>query len=271
MNERIDFETPENIRISYQLAGPGTRFLAWFADSIFLTVFCLLLLVVFVAVGVSFDGVFGDLFEPGSRGEDFANDEQFSFIFLGIWLMIWSLGGFFYFGFSELILHGQTIGKRMSKIRVVKSDGFSLDPLSIFIRSLFRVVDQLPILWIVPVLSASSQRLGDMVAGTIVVSDEPNEISSVRETLSSRSNTESKFRITGAMLKRAQPSDFTAIESILERWSELSISEQSALTGKIVPALAERLQTELPSLPDHQQYLEDLLAAEYRRQSRNLG
>ncbi|QDS97221.1 RDD family protein [Adhaeretor mobilis] len=271
MNERIAFETPENIKISYQLAGPGTRFLAWFADSIFLTLFCLVLLVVFIAVGVSFDGVLGDVFEPGTGSADFGDDAQFSMVFLGIWLMIWSLGSLFYFGLSELFLRGQTIGKRMSKIRVVKSDGFSLDPLSILIRSLFRIVDQIPVLWIVPVLSTSSQRLGDMVAGTIVVSEEPDQVSSVREVLSSRPASDNEFRFTVTMLKRAQAADFAAIESILERWSSLSTEEQSALTGKIVPALAQRLQSELPPLPDHQQYLEDLLAAEYRRQSRNLG
>jgi len=271
MNERIDFETPENIRISYQLAGPGTRFLAWFVDSIFLTLFCLLLLVIFVVVGASVDGVFVDLFEPGEGDTHFGEDSQFSMVFFGIWLMIWSLGSFFYFGLSELMLHGQTLGKRMSKIRVVKSDGFSLDPISIFLRSLFRVVDQLPVLWVVPVLSASSQRLGDMVAGTIVVSDNPATLGSVRQALSSRSAADSKFRINGAMLQRSQPADFVAIESILERWSSLSFAQQTALTDKIVPALAGRLQTEVPSLSEHQQYLEDLLSAEYRRQSRSLG
>ncbi len=271
MNERIDFETPENITISYQVAGTGTRFLAWFADNIFLTLICLVLLVVFVAFGASVDSVFSDLFEPGGSDADSRDGSQFSLIFLGVWLMIWSLGGFLYFGLSELIFRGQTIGKRMSKIRVVKADGFSLDPTSILIRTLFRVVDQLPPLWIVPVLSTSSQRLGDMVAGTIVISDEPTEISSVRETLGSRSEADSKFRITGAMLKRSQPADFATIESILERWSSLSPVERIALTEKIVPAMTQRLQTEVPSVEDHQQYLEDLLAAEYRRQSRSLG
>jgi len=271
MNERIDFETPENIKISYQVAGAGTRFLAWFADCIFLTLICLLLLVVFAALGASVDGVFADIFEPGPSADNSRDGSQFSMMFLGIWLMIWSLGSFFYFGLSELILHGQTMGKRMSKIRVVKSDGFSLDPISIFVRSLFRVVDQLPPLWIVPVLSPATQRLGDMVAGTIVVSDVPTEISSVRETLAGRLAGDSKFRITGGMLKRSRPADFAAIESLLERWTSLSPVEQTALTEKIVPALAQRLQTEMPSREDHQQYLEDILAAEYRRQSRNLG
>jgi uncharacterized RDD family membrane protein YckC len=271
MNDRLSFETPENIKISYQLAGAGTRFLAWFADSIFLTVICLGLFVVFIAVGISMDGVFGDLFEPGTRGGDFADDQQFAMALTGMWLLVWSVGGFFYFGLSELILHGQTLGKRMSKIRVVKADGFSLDPLSILIRSLFRIVDQLPILWIVPVLSESTQRFGDMVAGTIVVSDDTNEISRIRESLAGRAAAESKYRITGTMLKRLQPKDFGAIESILERWSSLTIAEQSTLTQKIVPVLAQRLQIEAPPLPEHRQFLEDVLAAEYRRQNRNLG
>lgn len=271
MNDRIEFETPENVKISYQVAGPGTRFLAWFADNIFLTIFCIVLLIVFIVVGVSVDGFFGDLLDQAGGGNDFADGQQFSLVFLGIWLMIWSLGSFFYFGLSELILHGQTIGKRMSKIRVVKADGFSLDPVSILIRTLFRVVDQLPPFWVVPVLSESSQRFGDMVAGTLVIADEPPAISSVRQSLSNRQATESKFRISGSMLKRAQPSDFSTIESILDRWSELTIAQRGELTGKIVPALAQRLQTEEPELPDHQQFLEDLLAAEYRRQSRQLG
>ncbi len=271
MDQRVKFETPENVKISYQVAGPGTRFLAWFADNIFLTIFCIILLVAFIAVGVSTGEVFEDMFEQAGGNGGFVDGSQFSMVFMGIWLMIWSLGSFFYFGLSELVLHGQTIGKRMSKIRVVKADGFSLDPVSILIRTLFRVVDQLPPLWVVPVLSKSSQRFGDMVAGTVVVSDEPPEISSVRQILSSRQASESKFRITGAMLKRAQPSDFATIESILDRWAQLSIGEQAALTEKIVPVLAQRLQTEVPALPDHQQYLEDLLAAEYRRQSRSLG
>ena len=42
--------------------------------------------------------------------------------------------------------HGQTLGKRMCKIRVVKADGFALDAVSVFMRNVFRVADHLPIL-----------------------------------------------------------------------------------------------------------------------------
>lgn len=271
MNNKIDFETPENVKISYQVAGTGTRFLAWFLDNIFLTIFCLVLLVVFIAVGASSATVFEHFVEPGDRANDINGRQELPMIFIGLWMMVWSLGGFFYFGLSELLLRGQTIGKRVLKIRVVKANGFSLSPISILIRSLFRIVDQLPPLWIVPVLSARSQRFGDMVAETIVISDEVLEISSVRETLGKKTAAESTFRFTVAMLGRSRREDFVAIESLLERWSSLLASERQMLTEKIVPPLAQRLQSEIPSPENYPVFLEDLLAAEYRRQSRKLG
>lgn len=271
MNNKIDFETPENVKISYQVAGTGTRFLAWFLDNIFLTIFCLVLLFLFSLVGASLDTVFEHFVEPEDRANDIKGLNELPMIFFGLWMMVWSLGGFFYFGLSELFLRGQTIGKRILKIRVVKANGFSLSPNSILIRSLFRIIDQLPPLWVVPVLSATSQRFGDMVAETIVISDEVAEISSIREVLGKKTAAESTFRFTVAMLTRSRQEDFFAIESLLERWSSLSAAEQRLLTEKIVPPLAQRLQSEIPSAENYPVFLEDLLAAEYRRRSRKLG
>lgn len=103
-------------------------------------------------------------------------------------------GKFFYYGISELCLRGQTIGKRSSKIRVVKIDGFSLDAVSILVRNIFRVVDHLPLLWIVPLLSAKSQRLGDMVAGTIVIQQEVPKLTGVRSTIGRGGRRDVSFR-----------------------------------------------------------------------------
>jgi uncharacterized RDD family membrane protein YckC len=271
MYERVEFETPENIKVHYHLAGSGTRFLAWFADNVILTVFCFILFIAALALGASADSVFGELLDSLDGPDDSSDGPEISMVFVGLWFMAWSLGGFFYFGLSELLMHGQTIGKRMSKIRVVKSDGFSLDPTSILVRTIFRVVDQLPPLWIVPVISARTQRCGDLVAGTIVIADEEEDIGEVRQLLSSRSRAECQFRFTAAMLKRSRPTDFTMIESLLERWPLLSMEEQNSLLGKITPPLANRLGSEVPEPKDYYRYLEDLLAEEYHRQSRSLG
>ncbi len=271
MNQSVTFETPENIEVSYHSAGSGTRFVAWFVDSLLIFLFSIALFFVLVCAGAASDSVLRQFPEPLTGVDGPQGLPQLQLVFVGIWLLVWGLGSFVYFGLSELFLRGQTIGKRSSKIRVVKVDGFSLDPISILIRNLFRVVDQLPPLWIVPVLSAKSQRLGDMVAGTIVVNDDVQQVSNVREVLGSRSAQESRFRFDAATLRRARPQDFTAIERILERWHDLDLDERETLTDRVVSSLAERLKTEVPTVDDRARYLEDLLAAEYRRQNRNLG
>jgi uncharacterized RDD family membrane protein YckC len=53
----------------------------------------------------------------------------------------------------------------------VKADGFALDPMGVLIRTIFRLVDQIPFLWIVPVVSSRQQRFGDMAARTLVVAE----------------------------------------------------------------------------------------------------
>src|SRR5207253_7710422 len=104
---------------------------------------------------------------------------------------------------------------------VVKADGFSLDPQAIFLRTIFRVVDHLPLLYIVPLLTAKGQRLGDLVAGTVVVSDERPELGGIRDQLSAQKTSECQFQFDASALKRSRPQDVQAVEKILERWSQL--------------------------------------------------
>jgi len=274
MTEQIQFETPENIQISYQPAGPGTRFIAWFVDTIimiFLAIVMLIgLLIAGIATDIALDGIVGPMAE-NFDGDNPFESSQFLLYFMGIWTLIWGLGSFVYYGCSELFFRGQTIGKRNQHIRVVKVSGFSLDAGSIFVRNIFRVVDHLPPLWIVPVLSAKSQRLGDMVAGTLVVVDKPQQMNPIREVLSRRTTDESRFWFDATKLNRLRPQDIKSIEGILHRWSDLSDEQKTGLLNQVVPPLVERMQTEVPGENDRLRFLEDLLAAEYRRQDRSLG
>ena len=164
--------------------------------------------------------------------------------FVGLFLLVSGVGSFIYYGASELFLRGQTIGKRMSGIRVVRLDGFALDPGGIFVRNIFRVIDHIPPLWLVPLVSKKSQRLGDMVAGTVVVFDNPESISDLRLSLSQRPSGEAKFVFDATTLKRPVPRIFAAVEKILERWEQLTASQQQTFLGQLVPPLAARLKTE---------------------------
>lgn len=271
MNNSVAFETPENIHVAYRTAGVGTRFVAWFVDQMILTIFCVLFFLVAMiagaALGISIDGLFEDV----DSKNPLENMHQVQMVMLGISVFIWSLGSFFYFGLSELFMRGQTIGKRKMNIRVVKADGFALDPMGVFIRTIFRVVDQLPLLWIVPVISKRQQRFGDMTARTLVVSDEAAEISPLRGALANRSQAESRFRFDATMLKKCRPVDFQAAEQLLERWDTVSALLRDSVANKIVTAIAARVGIDPPPQAEQRAFLIDLLAAEFRRQSRSLG
>lgn len=68
---------------------------------------------------------------------------------------------------------GQTIGKRVSNIKVVKEDGAKCDMGSALLRTILRIIDWLPFLYILAVIliaaSSRRQRLGDVVSKTVVV------------------------------------------------------------------------------------------------------
>ena len=80
---------------------------------------------------------------------------------------------FGYFTVFEILWRGQTPGKRMMHIRVVKDSGRTLSASETILRNLMRIADQLPALYAVGILSAlvtpQNQRLGDLMAGAIVV------------------------------------------------------------------------------------------------------
>jgi uncharacterized RDD family membrane protein YckC len=261
----LHFETPENVSVNFSPAGLGTRYVAWFVDQIFVWVLTIGLLFVLLCAGASFQG----LAEVVS-GLDDGNSESVM-IFIGIIMLVWGLGSFVYFGLCEFFMRGQTPGKRMSNIRVIKADGFSLDAPSILVRNVFRVLDHIPVLWIVPVLSVRSQRAGDMIAGTVVVSDEQQELSAVRTELAERSALESEFRFDPTGLSQLNDVDLQGSEQLLERWSSLPVQQREQLLATMVESLTGKLNVEAPEPSQRLRFLEDLLAAELRRQQRGLG
>lgn len=269
---KIEFETPENVHVSYEPAGLGTRFVAWFVDNLILVVVYIVLFFALMIAGIATESVARKLDAAMENATtDKEAPEEVIFYFIGVFLLVWGIGSFFYYGCCEYLMRGQTPGKRISGIRVVRLDGFSLEAGSIFARSIFRVIDHIPVLWVVPLVSAKSQRLGDMVAGTTVVSDRQETFGGLRAQIAVRKAADARFQFDAARLKRARPQDFAAIEKILDRWTQLNDAQRLALLQQMIPGLAARLQTDVPSDDDALQYLTDLLAAEYRRQHRNLG
>ncbi len=275
MSDTITFETPENIELNYRFAGLGTRFLAWFVDRVLLVMIMIAIFFGFLIAGAASDSIRRTIVSPIIDSVDDMgsgkSEPTVLYYMMGILLLVIGLGNFFYFGLCELLWNGQTPGKRLSNLRVVKLDGFSLDPLSILLRSVFRVLDHFPVLWIVPLVTARQQRFGDMVSGTIVVQEQLTRLSRLREELGARPISEMQFRIPLPALSRLQPDDFKAVETFLERWPTLPSGRAAALKKQIAEALAFKLKMDMPEHHQQIRFLEDILAAECRRQTRDLG
>jgi uncharacterized RDD family membrane protein YckC len=164
----VSIRTPENIDLSYALAGPGSRAVAYIVDLFIMLTLCQILINVFVYVFAILLSAFG------------ANGR--------LWVAaIGGLGSFAlynsYFIFLEWLLNGQTPGKRLLHIRVIKQGGYALRFFDTLSRNLLRVVDFLPLFYGVGLTSIlftrDSQRLGDLVAGTLVVYQEPVQTESL--------------------------------------------------------------------------------------------
>ena len=87
---------------------------------------------------------------------------------MGVQWVLWLVYFTFFEGSS-----GQTIGKRFMNIRVISADGSDLSYAQALVRSLLRIVDSLPTLYILGIIlvivTRERQRLGDMVAGSVVI------------------------------------------------------------------------------------------------------
>jgi hypothetical protein len=110
-----------------------------------------------------------------------------------------------------------------------------------------------------------------MVAGTILIRDERPAMAPLRERLLARPAAESRFRFDAAALRRAREGDIRAVESVLERWGKLKSDQREMLAAGMCDPLARRLGVEPPHHAERRRWLEDFLAAEYRRRDRQLG
>jgi uncharacterized RDD family membrane protein YckC len=149
MNNLI-IKTPEGIEFSLQLAGPITRFLAWAVDLGTIVALISILNVVF--------GILGILSRDLAMA---ANMIAFFIVSIGYGII------------TEWYWHGQTLGKKLLRLRVMDEQGLRLQFSQIVIRNLLRFIDSLPVLYLVGGLvclfNKRAQRLGDFAANTIVI------------------------------------------------------------------------------------------------------
>lgn len=257
MEEQVQFETPENVQVSYRVAGLGTRFMAWVYD---------ITLIVLIILGLWLLVLLLTVLNPGWLAGLY---DAFPLFFVVVLVLIHTLGPVLYFLISEHAMNGQTWGKRKAGIRAVSEKGFSLTFSALALRNIFRVIDTLPPLWTVPFLSGRGQRFGDMVAGTIVVSDEAPQTQALHAALLTSS--EARFSFTPGQLQRLAETDIQAVERYLDRRATLEPDAARQLAERLVAAVTARMEyAAAPGTSDAQVFLENLMAAHLRREMREL-
>jgi len=150
----VKLNTSQNIQLEYRQAGVGDRILAFLVDSLILFSFGVIVLILYFSF------------------IQFINTEALSlFSFLGL-IMLFLL--FFYHLACEIFLDGQSIGKRIMKIKVVRLDGSHPTLGNFILRWILRLIDISLSYGVVAIIAISvtenGQRLGDLAAGTTVIS-----------------------------------------------------------------------------------------------------
>jgi uncharacterized RDD family membrane protein YckC len=207
-DEILVIETPERVPLHFALASIGNRFIACAIDHTIQIVALVVLVITFAIIA--------DYADLGNR---LANAPKWLIALLVILVFLLMSG---YFAIFEWLWHGQTPGKRWMKLRVIREDGRPISFFEAIVRNLLREFDIMPFpFYSVGLISVFAtdrdQRVGDLVAGTVVVREREAEAPAFAEVFASP--------VSDPALRRSfQPVQFTAdINALSEQ--EISVVE----------------------------------------------
>ena len=237
---QINLQTPESVELEFTLAGIGNRSFALIIDYI---VFGLAILLVWI-IG------FFLAFQLVGLEERLAQ-----------WIWAIQLMTVFaiytgYFVILETLWQGQTPGKKWTKIRVIRDNGKPERLPQAILRALLRPVDDLLFIGVFLIIFLPQEkRLGDLVAGTLVIQEETSkyalvDFSAEAEVLAIR------LQIEGE-IANLLPEDFATIRDFLQRRKNMMLEYQHQLSRKLAQQVKEIILLEdIPEGYSNSQFLE---------------
>lgn len=245
MPQEITITTPEHVELKFELAGIGSRFLALLLDMLIqagvLIVFGLIVFGVTVSIAHT----------------PIEKTSNWLIAILVLLLFAFTNGYFLYF---ETAKNGQTPGKKSVGIRVIRDTGHPVDFRAGLLRNIMRAVDSLPgvysVGFITMFLSPQYKRLGDYVAGTLVVRTGRQNavvqpVPQPAQTQVTAPSPEIPDMLANAPLlpdealihlSSVTKDDYRAVRLFLDRRLELNPDVVRSLTEKLAWPLAQKLQ-----------------------------
>lgn len=249
----IKVRTPESVELEFTLAGIGNRTIALIVDYLIWGALLIGVLMVWLILSVQIQQYF-----PNTRN-------------IEMWLTAISILLSFaiytgYFVLFETLWQGQTPGKRYTKIRVIRDDGQPVGATQAILRALVRPIDDIAFIgMLLIILTKREKRLGDWIAGTLVV-QEQRPISAANFKLSPEADSLANQLVATQNVAVLLPDDFAVIREYLQRRSMLDNRAKNDLSLKLARQVRDLLEMkELPFEMTADLFLEAVYLA-YQRQ-----
>lgn len=223
LDTSAEVETPEHVRFHHQLAGPARRALAYLID---LAIRMMLMLFLAMIAGIA----------------GLAAGSELKGVTYGVMMVVFFALEWGYYVFWETIWSGRSPGKRVMQLRVITDSGRPLHFLDSFLRNLVRGGDWLPVGYALGIVVMGRdkrfRRLGDMVAGTMVVVEQRHVVSDPLYIHPAPSAKE-----LGSLPQRVPLSgdELEALELYLRRVPKLHPARSEELAEIVAPVFAKRL------------------------------
>lgn len=236
MEEFDIIETPENVDLQRRLAGIGSRFAAGLLDHLLIAALLVVLFLVFLAFHVN-------LISIGTRAADQAYTLVIAALILIGFAIYWG-----YFVFFEMVMNGRTPGKRYMKIRVVRLEGGAITFDAIAVRNLLRAADVLGFYGVAGIamfMTKKVQRLGDLAAGTVVISEEVPDYAAKYDSKQKVFDS-TPASATALASTNLSPQEYRLLHNYWLRREQLTIEARQRLLPQLLRPILERLAVPFP-------------------------
>lgn len=249
--DQLTIETPEQVAIRFPVAGVGSRFLALLADSLIQVIGYGVLVLIFVVIGSNL---------PKAAAPAGASVDKWVLagVFIFYFLLYWG-----YFTLFEAFWNGQTPGKKMCRLRVIRDSGRQITLFESMTRNFLRIVDGLPGFYAAGVITMwcnrQNKRLGDLAAGTLVVHERAAETpvwaGGAQRTITAHVFADAPAQppilplavdLPADAVARLSADDLNVIDHFFARAIDIDITRRAQLAEKLAHQMTAKMGVEMP-------------------------